>query len=107
MGLWPWTVVSDVPAVAFPADALYRLSDGLGRERFSGPEDPDSMFLAQWHSAPERAQNNLIFRAFQFQRVSRLKLQIVADGLRENDPACLVDGEGSHKWHFTMVFTIQ
>ncbi len=107
MGLWPRTVVSDVPAITFPADALYRLSYGLGRERFSGPEDPDSMFLAQWHSTPERAENNLIFRALQIQRVSWLKLQVVADGLRENDAPCLVDGEGSHKWYFIMVFTIK
>jgi hypothetical protein len=98
--------VSDDLAVAFPADAFYSLSYGLCRERFPGPEDPDSMFLAQWHSAPERAQNNLIFRAFQFQRVSRLKLQIVADGLRENDTACLVDDEGNHEWHYNMAFTI-
>ncbi len=69
-----------------------RFVRGCGRNRLAGAEDPDSLFCMQSGSSPSRPEHDAIFRALQFQRITRAKLHFVADRLGENYAAGFVEG---------------
>jgi hypothetical protein len=50
------------------------------------------LLLVQPNSSPSGAKHDAIFRAFQFQRIARAELHLVADRLGEDDSAGFVEG---------------
>src|SRR5208337_22895 len=99
--------------ISFPQVLLVALAPHLAqgflhkgvRKGFTGPIDPDAVFLAQGCIATDWAQGDLFARSFGFEGISGCKLQLLAQRLREDDPARLVEGESYRhiaiiQWYF-------
>jgi hypothetical protein len=78
--------------LALAAHLAQELTGGSSGDGFADSKDPDALFLVQPYSAPAGTKYDAVFRAFQFERITRAELHFVADGLGQDDAAGFVEG---------------
>jgi hypothetical protein len=80
----------------------------IERKRLSAVENPHAPFFLQGRIRVHGPQGNALAFGFKGKAVARFKTQLVADLLRNDNPAGLVDGYGRiHDtivgWHYTII----
>lgn len=67
--------------------------------------DPDALYFAELRRAARGPQDDSIAGALEVELVASVQLKLVADWLRKDDPAELIQRQfGSHGYHFKLEF---